>query len=73
VSHNIPTTTNRPITSSTTTASSPSFSDVEHIQRYSLSRTHSEQPSSNESGTSTPSTSRRTSISDGNETPRRGL
>jgi len=72
VSHNIPI-SNRTITSSTTTSSSPSFTNVEHIRRYSLSRTHSEQLSNSESGTSTPSTSRRTSTSETNERPRRGL
>ncbi len=75
MSHNIPTTTttNRSITASTTTASSPSFTDAEHIQHYPLLRTNSEQPANNESVTSTPSSSRRTSTSDGNETPRIGL
>ncbi len=70
ISQNLPI-NNRPITTSTTTASSPSFDNVERIRRYSLSRTHSEQPSNSESTTSTPSTSRRPSI-DNNERIRRG-
>jgi hypothetical protein len=44
---------------------------VENIRRYSISRTHSEQPANNESGASTPSTSRRPSISDSHERIRR--
>ena len=43
ISQNIPVTT-----------SSPTLANVEHIRRYSLSRTHSEQASNNASGTSTP-------------------
>jgi hypothetical protein len=72
ITNNIPI-NNRLITSSSTTASSPSFSNIENIRRYSLSRTQSEQPSNSGSGTSTPSTSRRTSTSDNNERARRGL
>ncbi|CAF0866820.1 unnamed protein product [Adineta steineri] len=63
---------NRLITSSTTTSSTPSFSNIEHIRRYSLSRTHSEQPSNNVSEASTPSSSsRRTSVSETTEGLRR--
>jgi hypothetical protein len=73
ITNNIPT-SNRSITTSTTTSSSPSFSNIENIRRYSLSRTLSEQPTDSVSGTSTPSTSRRTSTSETiNEGSRRGL
>ncbi|CAF1149757.1 unnamed protein product [Adineta ricciae] len=70
ISHNIPV-NNRLITSTTTTSSTPSFSNVEHARRYSLSRTHSEQPSKEGSESSTPSSSRRTSTSDTNEKSQR--
>jgi len=62
---------NRSITSNSTSASSPSFSNIEHIRSYSLSRTHSEQSSHTGSGSLTPTTSRRTSILDTNENSRR--
>jgi hypothetical protein len=62
ISQNIPI-NNRSITSTSTSASSPSFSNVEHIRSYSLSRTYSDQ--------SPPTTSRRTSVSDTNEKSRR--
>ncbi len=65
--HQNPPTTNRSIAASTTSASSPSFSNIEHIRSYSLSRTHSEQSSHTGSGSLTPTTSRRTSILDTNE------
>ena len=71
ISHQIPI-GNRSITATSTTASSPSFSNIEHIRRYSLSRTHSEQPSNSGSRTSTPSNSRRTSTSDSAERLRSG-
>jgi hypothetical protein len=71
-SQNIPI-NNRSITSSTTTASSPSFSNVENIRRYSISRTNSEQPANSESGPSTPTRSRHPSTSDSQERIRRGL
>jgi len=70
VSQNIPI-TNRSIASNSTSASSPSFSSVDHIRSYSLSRTRSNQTSRIGSGISTPSNSRRTSISDINEKSRR--
>lgn len=55
-----------------TSVSSASFSNVEHIRTYSLSRTHSEHLSHTSSGSSTPtSASRRTSVSDANERIRR--
>jgi hypothetical protein len=62
ISQNIPI-NNRSIASTSTSASSPSFSNVEHIRSYSLSRTYSDQ--------SPPTTSRRTSVSDTNEKSRR--
>ncbi|CAF0852735.1 unnamed protein product [Rotaria sordida] len=62
---------NRLITSSTTTASSPSFTTIEQISHYSSSHNHSGQPSNSGSGISTPSTSRHTSTSDNNEKIRR--
>ncbi|UJR31410.1 hypothetical protein I4U23_018903 [Adineta vaga] len=65
-------TSNRLITSSTTTSSTPSFTTAEHIRRYSLTRTHSEQASNNDSESSTPSSSsRRTSTSETNEKTQR--
>ncbi|CAF5198651.1 unnamed protein product [Rotaria magnacalcarata] len=63
---------NRLISSSSTTASSPAFTTIEPSQQYSLSQPHSEQPSTNASGASTPSTSRRASTSDTSELPQRG-
>lgn len=65
--------TNRPISSTSTSASSPSFSNVEHTRSYSLSRTHSDQTSHASSGSTTPTATRRTSISDTNEKSRRSL
>ncbi|CAF1949812.1 unnamed protein product [Rotaria magnacalcarata] len=62
---------NRLISSSSTTASSPAFTTIEPSQQYSLSQPHSEQPSTNASGASTPSTSRRASTSDTSELPQR--
>ncbi len=72
VTQNIPI-MNRAITSNSASASSPSFSNVEHIRSYSLSRAHSDQPSHTSSGSSIPTTTRRTSISDTNEKSRRSL
>lgn len=63
--------TNRAISLTSTSASSPSFSNVEHTRSYSLSRAYSDQPSHTSSGSSTPTTTRRTSISDTNEKSRR--
>ncbi|CAF0983387.1 unnamed protein product [Adineta ricciae] len=64
--------TNRPLASDHSSASSPTFSSVDHIRSYSLSRTHSDQTSHTGSGSSTPSSSRRTSLSDKHDKPRRG-
>jgi hypothetical protein len=71
--HQKPPTTNRPIAASTTSASSPSFSNIEHIRSYSLSRAQSDQTSRTSSGSSTPTTSRRTSASDTHDKSRRSL
>lgn len=71
ISHNVPI-TNRSIMSNSATASSPNFSNIQHIRSYSLSRTYSDQPSYSGSGGTTPSSSRRASISEKNEKSRRG-
>ncbi|CAF3669030.1 unnamed protein product [Rotaria sp. Silwood1] len=71
VSPNIPI-TNRSINLNSTSASSPTFSNIEHIRSYSLSRTHSEQSSNIGSNSSIASASRRTSMSDVKEKSRRG-
>jgi hypothetical protein len=71
--HQNPPTTNRSIAASTTSASSPSFSNIEHIRSYSLSRAQSDQTSRTSSGSSTPTTSRRTSASDTHDKSRRSL
>jgi hypothetical protein len=74
INQNIPISNiNRSIASTPTFASSPSFSNIAHIRSYSLSRTHSDQSSRVGSGSSTPATSRRTSVSDTNEKSRRSL
>ncbi|CAF1251208.1 unnamed protein product [Adineta steineri] len=64
-------TTNRSITSRSTSVSSPAFGNIEHIRSYSVSHIHSDQVSHTSSGSSTPTSSRRTSISDKHEKPRR--
>ncbi len=71
ISHKNPT-ANRSITSNSTSASSPAFSNIQHIRSYSLSRAYSDQPTHTGSDSSTPSSSRRTSISDKNDKSRRG-
>lgn len=69
-SENIPIPPSRSIASTSTSALSSSFSNVEHIRSYSLSRNHSEYMSSN---STTPTTCRRASISDAHEKARRSL
>ncbi|CAF2752319.1 unnamed protein product [Rotaria sp. Silwood2] len=71
VSQNIPI-RNRTVTSNSTSASSPTFSNIEHIRSYSLSRTHSDQSSHMGISSSIASASRRTSMSDVKEKSRRG-
>ncbi len=71
ISPNIPI-TNRAIGLNSTSASSPSFGNIENIRSYSLSRTHSDHPSYTGSNSSTPTSSRRTSVSDAHEKSRRG-
>ncbi|CAF1075812.1 unnamed protein product [Rotaria sordida] len=72
VSQSIPI-VSRPMSSnSTSSTSSPTFSNIEHIRSYSLSRTHSDQSSHMATGLSIPSANRRTSMSDVKEKSRRG-
>ncbi|UJR15268.1 hypothetical protein I4U23_002222 [Adineta vaga] len=71
ISKNVPI-MNRPLASNISSTSSPTFSNVDHIRSYSLSRVHSDQSSYAGSGSSTPSSSRRTSLSDKHDKSRRG-
>lgn len=73
VSQSIPI-SNRSIGSTNNSASSPVFNSVEHIRSYSLSRTHSDQSSPlSTSNLPMSTTTRRTSMSDVKEKPRRGF
>lgn len=71
LSQNIPF-SNRSITSSTTTASSPAFPTIEPNEQYLQVQSHAEQLSTTNSGPSTPSTSRHQSTYDKNELSRKG-